>query len=101
MIVAEFIMVWLDRMKSSPDSVSWLSPDAGPGPGRVAVAIFPSGLPVEKENEGSAACDASRGKALKAKVKARATVLAKSPLRKQSFSELGFSQWNSFVRSGE
>src|SRR5215510_1485630 len=33
-------------MKSSPDSVSWLAPD--PGPGRDAVAISPSGLPVEK-----------------------------------------------------
>src|SRR5262245_13474491 len=39
------------RTKSSADSVSWFAPEPGPGPGRVAVAIRPSGWPVEKKKE--------------------------------------------------
>ena len=71
-------------MKSSPDSVSWLTPE--PGPGRDAVAIFPSGLPVEKEKEAAEACAAKRSKALKVEAKTRATVLARSDLTKQGYA---------------
>jgi len=71
-------------MKSSPDSVSWLAPEAGPG--RVAVAISPSGAPVEKKNEGSEACDTTKSKEVKAKLRPGAAILAAFVL-----SNLGFS----------
>ena len=72
-------------MKLSPDSVSWLTPE--PGPGRDAVAIFPSGSPVEKEKEAAEACAANKSKALKVEAKTRATVLAGSELTKQGFAD--------------
>src|SRR6266404_9625638 len=50
-------------MKSSPDSVSWSTPLVGPG--RVAVAISPSGLPVENEKVAAKACGATSSTAHK------------------------------------
>lgn len=53
MNVAWVIAVWAVRTKSSPASISGLPEESG----LLAIAIFPSGFPVEKENTAAPAAD--------------------------------------------